>query len=223
MGRFISTENVTSFRTSGGPKQRRPLTPVWPASKTPTWYAPASDPHGRTRPEHWDLYSRDGLWHYERYENGPRTSWRVVYLPTGQVREGYTGKTAALEATADRLVDQLRGEAFTLALRSRLDDPRRPLGHRWLAIHLRVAGVLAGAEAKHRCVCGGFLATVTTDGDLAHIDACDRCYRYGKTLPRDLCAHADRHRFCGDPAPAGWQNGCGLWQEFCCPGNCRPD
>lgn len=211
------------MRSPAGPKPRRELTPIWPASTRTTNRAPVTNPHeGPTRPERWDVYSRDELWHYERQDGLPRIFWTAIFLPTGQRREWLPNLADARAATAAGLVDQLRREAFALALRSRLDDPDREKGHRWLAIHMRVAKTVQGDEADHRCVCGGFLAVVTREGDVAHLDACDRCYTYGRKLPTEQCPAAADHKFCGDPLVAGLQIGCGLWRELCCPGDCMP-
>lgn len=217
---IVAIEKYTS-RTKV-PRVRRTLTPVWDSKKQPTFVAPVKDAGGRARPQSWQAFSRDGLWNYQRYETGGRTAWRVTYLPTGQTRDDFSGKDDARAATAHRLVDELRTEAFARALRTTLDDPDRPAGHAQLAVHLRLARVVDGQEAKHRCECGGFIGDVTSDGDLAHLDACDLCYTYGRGLPLKTCPNAGQHRFCGDPVPAGWQTGCGLWRQGCCPGDCKP-
>jgi hypothetical protein len=213
---------VREFRAGLGPRPRRKLTPVWPVSKTLTFVAPKSDPFGKSRPEGWDVFSRDGLWHYQRYETGARTAWRIVFLPTGQIVDGFGNVRDARAETAAGLSDRLAGAAFAAALRSRLDDEQRPQGHRQLAIHMRVAGKTTGSEADHRCVCGGFLAVVTSSGDLAHVDACDDCYTPGRGLPAEQCPAAATHRFCGSPLVAGIYPGCGIDRELCCSTGCRP-
>lgn len=200
----VRVERFNMARSVMGPDPRRGKTLVWPASRKPTWFAPKSDPNGRSRPEEWDLFSRDGLWHYARMETGTRSVWHAIYLPTGQWRE-YGSKNAAREETFAGLAEHLATEAFALALRTELGDRSRPAGHRMLAIHLRMDGRTVGQEADHRCTCGGFLAVVTRSGDLAHLDACERCYTYGRTLPRrrSRCRSRVGHRFCGNPIPAG--------------------
>lgn len=125
----------------------------------------------------------------------------------------------ARAATASALVDEMRQQAFNTALRAALDDPSRALGQQWLAVHLRLAGVTSGAEAAHRCQCGGFLGTVTPAGDVAHRDA---CYRFGAGLPQHDGPQAARHRFCADPLVVGIANGCGLWRDDCCWNSCWP-
>lgn len=201
------------------PPPRRRKTPVWPADKRPTWFAPKSDPQGRSRPETWDAFSRDGLWHYQRVETKARWAWHAIYLPTGQWRE-FTSLAAAREETQAGLAQQLATEAFSKALRSRYDDPDREDGQRLLAIHLRVSGRTAGEEADHRCQCGGFLGMVTSGGEIAHLDACDHCYTVGAGLPQKRCPKQAEHRFCPIPLVAGMYPGCGLGRELCCPGDC---
>ena len=223
MSQIIAVEKASAFRSP--PQPRRKLTPILDGKKEPTYRAPKSDPFGATRAEGWDVYSRDGLWHYHRLDTGGQRGarWLITLLPTGQTYGPLANRDDARSETASGLLERMRSEAFTLALRSRIDDELRGHGQRWLAIHLRLAGVVKGEEAMHRCVCGGFLSTVTRDGDVAHLDACDRCYTYGsKGLPTEQCPHAGQHRFCNDPLVAGTANGCGLWRTGCCPGNCRP-
>lgn len=222
MSKIVAIGNPAQLRAGAGPATRRALTPVWPVEKQTTNVRPVSAPWTKQRPEGWDMFSLDGLWHYQRYETGKATNWRVIFLPTGQMVEGYPAKNDGRADTAAGLQERLAIGAFSLALRSRLDDPDRAQGHRWLATHMRVSGKSAGVEADHRCECGGFLAVVTRGGDLAHVDACDRCYRYGRGLPAQACVNAAGHRFCGDPRVAGVFNGCGLWRELCCPTSCRP-
>ncbi len=200
---------------------RRTLTPINAVTKSPTFTAPVSAPGATSRPETWDAHSRDGLWHYQRQDDGTRTPWVVALIPTGQVHSGeYAKLSDARAATAAGLLNTLRGQAYELALRSPLEDPGRADGHRWLAIHMRLAGVGAGADADHRCHCGGYLVVATRNGDLAHVDVCPRCYQWGEGVAGKDCSHAGEHRFCGHPAPAGVAAGCGLYRFDCCPGEC---
>lgn len=191
-----------SQRTQGAPpRPRRKLTPVQAAGKVSTYTAPVSDPGGRERPQSWDLYSRDGLWHYERQDDGGSTPWAAVFLPTGQRREHFGTVADARAATyGAALVERLRREAFAAALRTGPDGPRAT-GHRAVAVHLRLAGLVDGHEAEHRCRCGGYLAVITRRRDLGHLDACEQCYTPGEGLPTALCVRAANHRFCGDPQP----------------------
>jgi hypothetical protein len=186
-----------------GPRERRKKTPVWPASRRPTWFAPKSDPNGRQRLEAWDLFSRDGRWHYQREETSLRPVWRTIFVPTGQWRE-FASKDTAREETFAGLADELAREAFTLALRTpAAEDGERARGHRLLAIHMRVSGRTRGAECDQRCACGGWLAQVSRAGDLAHLDACERCYTPGQGLPQRRCRDHEQHRFCGRPRVPG--------------------
>lgn len=197
-------------------RRRRVLTPIWPPTKRPTFIAVVKDAGGRSRPENWDVFSRDGLWHYQRQDDGCRTPWLIIFRPTGQITGEFGTLAASRHETAQpRLLPKLRSEAFTGALRTPVDDPDRADAHRWLAVHMRLQK-MGASEALHRCVCGGYLAPVTRAGDVAHLDACPSCYRPGRGLPEGQCPRAARHRFCGDPLVAGIAAGCGLYRFDCC-------
>lgn len=194
---------ITARNAAGGPRKRVTRGPMTPVTRVRhnTFAAPVSDPGGRQRLETWVATSRDGLWRYERDDDGATTPWSVTYLPTGQARDGYGQLDDAREATAGRLLDELRAVAYGAAL-----GPEPTVdGHRWLAVHMRIVG---GDESDYRCECGGLLVKATRNGSrLAHVDACDECHTHGKAGITAGCSGS--HMFCAAPTPVGCAHGCG--------------
>lgn len=187
------------------PRQTRParraLTALARTEKRETFARPAGEPGGETRLEVWTAYSADALWEYHRVDDGALTPWLVRYVPTGQTFEGPGRLSDAREITASGvLLNMFRADAYALAFGEEGGERRRD-GQRWLAIHMRGAGKTTGRDADHRCECGGLLIPATSDGRLAHVDACAECYVYGRGLVGDTCELADGHRFCADPRP----------------------
>jgi hypothetical protein len=191
MGKFIAVERPS--RATRVPVPRgRPMTPITGKRYISTFIAPVSDPGGRSRREMWGARSKCGAWRYDRQDDGIGTLWTVTYVPTGQTREGYGNLNAARRDTAAGLLAELRSEAFVAGLLGHTAQ-----GHRWLAVHMRVAGA---DEAEARCVCGGLLVRATRDGKWGHVDGCDLCYRHGEGLDA-TCIRRKAHKFCGWPVP----------------------
>lgn len=179
------------------PVQRdtRPMTRLG----TKTWRDTFRRPRvgdGETQRQMWGAVSLDGRWAYDRQDDGLGTLWTVTYRPSGQTREGYGTSYAARRDTRDRLVDELRAEAFVAALQGPIE--RRAEGQRWLAKHMRVLGC---DEADARCVCGGLLVRATKAGAWGHVDGCDQCYRHGAGFPAGGCFLVAGHKFCAMPVP----------------------
>jgi hypothetical protein len=194
-------------RAGMSPEPRRargPMTAV-EVEHDETFPAPVTDPGGRAQQQTWRAWSvdrigrRDGLWFYERHE-GEGSPWSVTYLPTGQVRDGFTSLDDAREATAGTLLNELRTESVGLALDS-ADTAVRLAGQQILAVHVRIAG---GTAVDAGCACGGLLAEARADGTMAHVDACPACQPLGAltiTSPCPAAETGERHQFCADPRP----------------------
>ena len=183
------------------PRRRGPLTPLGAVVRRDTFTAPVSNPGGATRAEVWSADSADGLWRYERLDEAG-TPWAVTFVPTGQSRRSYTSLDDAREATAGTMLAEFRSWAMAAAFDYDHSDASREAGQRWLAVHLRIAGLGEGGDADWRCQCGGLLVEVTSDGRLGHVDACRACYTYGRGYSgaaAAACEHRTAHRVCGTP------------------------
>lgn len=184
------------------PRDTRPMTPIAGKVMRDTFRRPRVG-DGATRREMWSCRSRDGRWLYERQDDGIGTLWTVTYVPTGQTRDGYGTSAAARRDTADKLLDEMRAQAFVAALQGPVEH--RAEGQRWLAKHMRILGA---DEADARCVCGGLLVRATRAGRLAHVDGCDQCYRHGEGLKAG-CLTPGAHKFCSTPSPVE----CSHWMD----------
>jgi hypothetical protein len=178
-----------------------PMTPV-KEEKDATFTRPIGDPGGETRMEVWRATSVDEMWYYERLE-GDGSLWLVCYNPTGQTRDGYTTLGEARQHTAGRLLHELRTEAYTAAFLS-TDPVEQQTGHRWIAIHMRIAAKQANGQVDvmATCGCGGWL-TICAEKPRrlwAHVDACNQCRPDGgDVVTADPCPNADFHLHCGRP------------------------
>lgn len=158
------------------------------------------------RMETWEAESRDGDWRYERVDD-ERTSWRIVYTPTGQSVSGFDSLKAALGTTAERahqLLNDMRLQALDMALSVR-SDAIRTGGEKLIAIHQRMLGDTA---AEYRCLCGGVLAHIGNGKRIGHVDACDECL---DNIDTSRCDNAAAHRFCGDPQPLECAHSADRW------------
>lgn len=176
------------------PTTRVAMTPVTRGPAEPTFRAPLRG-DGETRGEAWTARSDDGAWHYLRLDDDT-SPWQVTYVPSGQVVEDlFCTLARARAATVEpATLLALRQAAF----RAALGAAPTVEGARWLAAHLRVAGA---DQPDARCTCGGMLAEVTSDGRLAHLDACERCATVGEA-GIGKCEQAREHRFCATPRRA---------------------
>lgn len=184
-------------------RRRGPMTPVKRFRST-TFKAPVTAPGTRPFAGTWRAVSKgpdgepDGIWEYHRNEGAPiGQRWVAVYAATDQHRL-FGSLDDAREATAGTLLDDLRGEAFTLAFKSG-DAADRLQGHRWIAIHMRLHALTHSVKIPMdtTCACGGLLTVALSDGQLPHVDACADCRA---TFPAP-CPTAESHAFCGRPDP----------------------